>query len=271
MVSPRDTIYVFILFYWTTIALQYCVSFCCTASWISYMYTHILSLLSLPPILHSTLLGLHRAGSEALFADSSFPLAVYLTQVVSVRGEGNGTPLQYSCLENPMDGRAWRGAVHGISKSDMTKHSTHSRKAAQVLSWCPPEIWGCFISKKQNLTKSQSFLLLQIIQSWFFQHPVLRNLVDWGVHLLNNSWLFLYQKQWGMPHFPFSLPHLSLLTLVVLGLHLPNKALALSHVWFFATPWIVACQSSLSMEFFQARILEWVAISCSRGSSWPGI
>ena len=116
MVSPRDTIYVFILFYWTTIALQYCVSFCCTASWISYMYTHILSLLSLPPILHSTLLGLHRAGSEALFADSSFPLAVYLTQVVSVRGEGNGTPLQYSCLENPMDGRAWRAAVHGVAE-----------------------------------------------------------------------------------------------------------------------------------------------------------
>ena len=32
-------------------------------------------------------------------------------------GEGNGNPLQYSCLENPMDGGAWRAAVHGISKS----------------------------------------------------------------------------------------------------------------------------------------------------------
>ncbi|KAI4548570.1 hypothetical protein MG293_000900 [Ovis ammon polii] len=31
-------------------------------------------------------------------------------------GEGNGTPLQYSCLENPMDGRAWWAAVHGILK-----------------------------------------------------------------------------------------------------------------------------------------------------------
>ena len=28
-------------------------------------------------------------------------------------GEGNGTPLQYSCLENPMDGGAWKAAVHG--------------------------------------------------------------------------------------------------------------------------------------------------------------
>ena len=32
-------------------------------------------------------------------------------------GEGNGTPLQYSCLENPMDGGAWWTAVHGVAKS----------------------------------------------------------------------------------------------------------------------------------------------------------
>ena len=32
-------------------------------------------------------------------------------------GEGNGTPLQYSCLENPMDGGAWWASVHGVAKS----------------------------------------------------------------------------------------------------------------------------------------------------------
>ena len=32
-------------------------------------------------------------------------------------GEGNGTPLQYSCLENPLDGGAWCAAVHGVAKS----------------------------------------------------------------------------------------------------------------------------------------------------------
>ena len=32
-------------------------------------------------------------------------------------GEGNGSPLQYSCLENPMDGGAWWAAVHGVTKS----------------------------------------------------------------------------------------------------------------------------------------------------------
>jgi len=31
--------------------------------------------------------------------------------------EGNGTPLQYSCLENPMDGRAWWATVHGVTRS----------------------------------------------------------------------------------------------------------------------------------------------------------
>ena len=32
-------------------------------------------------------------------------------------GEGNGNPLQYSCLESPMDGGAWWATVHGVAKS----------------------------------------------------------------------------------------------------------------------------------------------------------
>ena len=32
-------------------------------------------------------------------------------------GEGNGSPLQYSCLENPMEGGAWWATVHGVAKS----------------------------------------------------------------------------------------------------------------------------------------------------------
>ena len=47
----------------------------------------------------------------------------------AVNEEGNGTPLQYSCLENPMDGGAWGATVHGVAKSwtrlsDFT-HSLH--------------------------------------------------------------------------------------------------------------------------------------------------
>ena len=40
-----------------------------------------------------------------------------LHQPKSKCGEGNGHPLQYSCLENPMDRGAWWAAVHGVAKS----------------------------------------------------------------------------------------------------------------------------------------------------------
>ena len=39
------------------------------------------------------------------------------SRVGIVPGEGNGTPLQHSCPENPMDGGAWWAAVHGVTKS----------------------------------------------------------------------------------------------------------------------------------------------------------
>ena len=38
-------------------------------------------------------------------------------------GEGNGNPLQYSCLGNPMDRGAWWAAAHGVSESDPTEHT----------------------------------------------------------------------------------------------------------------------------------------------------
>ena len=41
----------------------------------------------------------------------------FLTSIRILVGKGNGTPLQYSCLENPMDGGAWWAAVYGVTQS----------------------------------------------------------------------------------------------------------------------------------------------------------
>ena len=52
-------------------------------------------------------------------------------------GEGNGNPLQYSCLENPMDGGAWWATVHRVAKSQTRLSDfTHSGWRKCVLSTC---------------------------------------------------------------------------------------------------------------------------------------
>ena len=44
-------------------------------------------------------------------------LSLISSLLIGIKGEGNGTPLQYYCLENPMDGGAWWAAVHGVANS----------------------------------------------------------------------------------------------------------------------------------------------------------
>ena len=87
-------------------------------------------------------------------------------------GEGNGNPLQYSCLENPMDGGAWKAEVHGVAKSQtrlrdfiFTFHFHALEKAmathSSALAWRIPGMaepvelpsMGLFIDKKSSLPK----------------------------------------------------------------------------------------------------------------------
>ena len=69
----------------------------------------------------------------------------YFRRLVLYGGEGNGTPLQYSCLENPMDGGAWWAAVHGVAKSrtrlsdfTFTFHFPALATHSSVLAWRIP-------------------------------------------------------------------------------------------------------------------------------------
>ena len=94
-----------------------------------------------------------------------------------INGEGNGTPLQYSCLENPMDGGAWWAAVHGVAKSQarpsnftFTFHfhalekemATHS----SVLAWRIPGMGSLVGCRLWGHTESDTTEVTQQQQQW---------------------------------------------------------------------------------------------------------
>ena len=84
-------------------------------------------------------------------------------------GEGNGTPLQHSCLENPMDGGAWWAAVHGVAKSraqlsdfTFTFHFHALEKAmathSSVLAWRIPGTGRAWWAAVYGVTQSRTRL-----------------------------------------------------------------------------------------------------------------
>ena len=113
-------------------------------------------------------------------------------QIYNILGEGNGTPLQYSCLENPMDGGAWWAAVHGVASSQtrlsdftFTFHfhalekemATHS----SVLAWRIPGTGepGGLLSlgvaqsrtRMKLLSSSSRVILVSVLLFCFFPTP----------------------------------------------------------------------------------------------------
>ena len=75
---------------------------------------------------------------------------------LSCIGEGNGNPLQYSCLENPRDGGAWWAAVHGVtqSRTRLKRLSSSSSKVEEPECVCVCIIYKFIYYVKCHYTSS---------------------------------------------------------------------------------------------------------------------
>ena len=56
-------------------------------------------------------------------------------------GEGNGNPVQYSCLGNPMDRGAWQATVHGVAKELDTMEGLNSNNGNVIIIFCLCRTW----------------------------------------------------------------------------------------------------------------------------------
>ena len=61
-------------------------------------------------------------------------------------GRGNDNPLQYSCLENPMDRGAWKATIHGVAELDMTEATQH----AHMQGGKRPVLWKLLNADERN-------------------------------------------------------------------------------------------------------------------------
>ena len=73
-------------------------------------------------------------------------------------GEGNSYPLQYSCLENPIDRGAWWTLVHRISKLDMTERLTHTHIHVQHINYQQPGTGDMKMGEWDKVSPSRSWM-----------------------------------------------------------------------------------------------------------------
>ena len=180
--------------------------------------------------------------------------------------EGNGTPLQYSCLEIPMDGGAWKAAVHGVTEgraglSDFTftfhfhalekEMATHS----SVLAWRIPGMGepGALPSMGSH----------RVGHDW-------SDLAAENTYNLNNVKIIIFLIY--VPNVELGDGLQSLLgnqTSVHINVDSGWWRFSHSVMSDSCDPMDCSLPGSSVHGIFQARILEWVAISFSKRSPWP--
>ena len=109
--------------------------------------------------------------------------------VRKIPGEGNGYPLQYSCLENSMVRGAWRATVHGGHKeSDMTEQLVHTFMPDKYIPVTGrPHIAGNLFSLLENRNNQQaSIQMYQQSPSLSSIHQQLFNIFLCSLHTQNN-------------------------------------------------------------------------------------
>ena len=105
-------------------------------------------------------------------------------------GEGSGTPLQYSCLENPMDRGAWWAAIHGVAKTSLSCIGEGNGNPLQCSCLENPRDGGAWWAAVYGVAQSQTRLKQlsssssskQVETSKHHSHPTTSLGEGWGLH-----------------------------------------------------------------------------------------
>ena len=176
---------------------------------------------------------------------------------LSCIGEGNGNPLQCSCLENPRDGGAWWAAVYGVAQSwtQLKRLSSSSSNARWLVSFLRKEIrtYTQEIYTQARLWETQEVMAVYKPDRSFRMKPTL--LTFW-------SWITYYPPSWKEISL-FCLSHPSLWYLVIAAAVKSLQSCLTLCDYRDGSP-----SGSPVPGILQARTLEWVAISFSSVWKW---
>ena len=160
----------FFKIYWSIVDLQYCISFGCTTKWFSYTY-----IWGFPG---------GSDGKESICNAGDLGLIPGLERSP---GDGNGNPLQYSCLENAMDRGAWWAIVHRVTESDMIEWLTLSLfRCIHTFLFYPPILFHYSILQDTECTSLLGLFLIIGVENRDIKWPwpLLWQLPFWQLNFL---------------------------------------------------------------------------------------